>query len=151
MHRSGFEPTTFRFTKQAAISRSLTNTPQCHNTVLQVTCLYKHRCIAKAGQLVGLADCYAVIVLADNATFLLAVNRIAAFRSDSAIITHLTQLVEHQPLNLEVAGSSPTWDKIFPHVCAHFGIHGRCGIVLPRLRLRGQLQNRTALCIVSRL
>ena len=28
----------------------------------------------------GLADCYAVIVLADNATFLLAVNRIAAFR-----------------------------------------------------------------------
>ena len=32
----------------------------------------------KAGRLVGLAYCYAVIVLADNATFLLAVNRIAA-------------------------------------------------------------------------
>ena len=43
-------------------------------------------------------------------------------------------------------GSSPTWDKIFLHVCAHFGIHGRRGIILPRLRLRGrQLQNRTAL------
>ena len=40
----------------------------------------------KAGRLVGFADCYAVIVLADNATFLLAVNRIAAFRSHSAII-----------------------------------------------------------------
>ena len=36
--------------------------------------------ITKAGRLVGLADCYAAIVLADNATFLLAVNRIAAFR-----------------------------------------------------------------------
>ena len=34
----------------------------------------------KAGRLVGLADCYAVTVLADNATFLLAVNRIAPFR-----------------------------------------------------------------------
>ena len=34
----------------------------------------------KAGRLVGLADSYAVIVLADNATFLLAVNRIAALR-----------------------------------------------------------------------
>ena len=38
----------------------------------------------KAGRLVGLADCYAVTVLADNATFLLAVNRITAFRSHSA-------------------------------------------------------------------
>ena len=47
-----------------------------------------HNC--KAGRLVGFADCYAVIVLADNATFLLAVNRIAASRSDSAIITHKT-------------------------------------------------------------
>ena len=40
----------------------------------------------KAGRLVGLADCYAVVVLADSATFLLAVNRIAAFRLHSAII-----------------------------------------------------------------
>ena len=39
----------------------------------------------KAGRLVGFAGCYAAIVLADNATFLLAVNRIAAFRSHSAI------------------------------------------------------------------
>ena len=36
--------------------------------------------VTKAGRLVGLSDCYAVIALADNATFLLAVNRIAAFR-----------------------------------------------------------------------
>ena len=43
----------------------------------------------KAGRLVGLADCYAIIALADNATFLLAVNRIAAFRSHSAIITNM--------------------------------------------------------------
>ena len=48
--------------------------------------LSMYRVTSKAGWLVGLADCYAVIVLADNATFLLAVNRIAAFRSDSAII-----------------------------------------------------------------
>ena len=40
----------------------------------------------KAGRLVGLADCYAVIVLADNATVLLAENRITAFRSYSAIM-----------------------------------------------------------------
>ena len=39
----------------------------------------KNSLVSKAGRLVGLADCYAVIVLADNATFLLAVNRIAAF------------------------------------------------------------------------
>ena len=44
---------------------------------------------SKAGRLVGLAGSYAVIVLADNATILLAVNRIAAFRSHSAIITNI--------------------------------------------------------------
>ena len=42
--------------------------------------------LPKAGRLVGIADCYAAIVQADNATFLLAVNRIAAYRPDSAII-----------------------------------------------------------------
>ena len=40
----------------------------------------------KAGRLVGLADCYAAIVLAGNATFLLAVNRIAANRALFAVI-----------------------------------------------------------------
>ena len=45
---------------------------------------------AKARRLVGLAYCYAVIVLADNATFLLAVSRIAAFRLHSAIISCVT-------------------------------------------------------------
>ena len=43
--------------------------------------------LIKAGWLVGIADCYAVIVLANNATFLLVVNRIAAFRPHSVIIT----------------------------------------------------------------
>ena len=33
----------------------------------------------KTGRLVGLADCYTVIVLADNATILLAANCIEAF------------------------------------------------------------------------
>ena len=103
----------------------------------------------KAGLLVGLADCHAVIVLADNATFLLAENRIAAFRAYAAFMskssTAVAQLADHQPLNLEVVGSSPTWDKYFSYVCAHFGIHGRCGIILSRLWLRGQLQYRTAL------
>ena len=42
--------------------------------------------LIKAGRLVGLADCCAVIAQADNATFLLATFRIAAFWSHSAII-----------------------------------------------------------------
>ena len=45
--------------------------------------------ITKAGRLVGLADCYAAIVLDDNATFLLAANRIAAFRLHSAITANV--------------------------------------------------------------
>ena len=49
-----------------------------------------HDTICKAGRLVGFADCYAVIVLADNATFLFALNRMAAFPSDFAIIAHNT-------------------------------------------------------------
>ena len=34
----------------------------------------------KAGRFVSLVNCYAALVLADNATFLLAVNRAVAFR-----------------------------------------------------------------------
>ena len=34
---------------------------------------------------------------------------------------------------------------IFSYFCAHFGMFGRCGIILPRFRLRRQLQYRTAL------
>ena len=49
--------------------------------------------ICKAGRLVGLADCYAAIVLADNATFLLAVNRIAATRPLSEIILNVIMFV----------------------------------------------------------
>ena len=52
----------------------------------QILCLRDRFVVAKAGRFVGLADCYAVIALADNATFLLVVNRIAAFRSHFAII-----------------------------------------------------------------
>ena len=61
----------------------------------------------------------------------------------------MAQLEEHQPLNHEVVGSIPIWDKTFPHVCALFGIHGRCGIILSRLQLRGQLQNRRALAYTN--
>ena len=39
---------------------------------------------AKAGRFVGWADCYATIVLADNATFLLVINSIVASRQNSA-------------------------------------------------------------------
>ena len=46
--------------------------------------------MAKAGRLVGFADCYAVIALAGNATFLLAENRIAAHRSHSAVMCNVT-------------------------------------------------------------
>ena len=35
--------------------------------------------------------------------------------------------------------------NVFSHVCAHFGICGRCGIILSQFWLRGQLQYRTAL------
>ena len=38
---------------------------------------------------VRLGGCYEAIVLADNATFVLAVNRIAAFRVHSAIIPNV--------------------------------------------------------------
>ena len=38
----------------------------------------------KAGRFVGKASCYAVVVLADNATITLAVNRMVAFRTQSA-------------------------------------------------------------------
>ena len=61
----------------------------------------------------------------------------------------VAQLVEQLLLNLEDVGLTPILDKIFPHACAYFGTHSRCGIILPRLRLRGQLQNRTALNLVK--
>ena len=86
-----------------------------------------------------------VIVLADNAKFSLAVNPIAA---------SFCYCIHQQPwlgwksislLTLRSWVSSPAWDKSFPHVCAYFGIHCRCGIILPLFWLRGQLQNRTAL------
>ena len=53
--------------------------------------------------------------------------------------------LRYQPLTLEVLGLSPTRDKISSHVCAHLGIHARCGIILFRHWMRGQLQDHTAL------
>ena len=44
--------------------------------------------ILRLGGLAGLADCYAVIVQANNATFLLAVNRMVAFHTHAANRPH---------------------------------------------------------------
>ena len=64
----------------------------------------------KAGWFVGLADCYVAIVLADNATFLLAVIRIAAFRLDSAIIAN----VNNRSCGLVGRASAPrSWGRGF--------------------------------------
>ena len=57
----------------------------------------------------------------------------------------MAQLVECQSLQLEIVSSRPTRYKLFPHVCAYFGICSLHGIILPRLQLRGQLQYRTTL------
>ena len=83
-----------------------------------------------AGQLGGLsakAGFYAVVVLADNATFSLAVNRMVAFRTESANQPHnsvkvISQLVEHQALKLEVVVSNPTRDNI-SHMFAPTSTH----------------------------
>ena len=105
---------------------------------------------AKAGRLVGLAYCYAIIVLAENATFLLAVNRIAAYRWHSAII--FNEIISC--LGSAVWASAPqSWGSWFEsHLGADFFTYlsplrhnSRCGIILFRLRLTGQLQYRTAL------
>ena len=42
----------------------------------------------KAGRFVGKAGCYAVVAFADNATFSLAVNRMATFRTQAANRSH---------------------------------------------------------------
>ena len=57
----------------------------------------------------------------------------------------MAQTVEHLPFNHEVLCSILACDKFFSHVCAHFGILGRCGIILSQFGLRRQLQYRTAL------
>ena len=83
----------------------------------------------KAGRFVGKAGCYAFVVLAGNATFSLAVNRMAAFQN-SPQTYHIIPI----PSSAAVV-----------HMVAHDGICGRCGIILSRFRLRGQLQYHTAL------
>ena len=79
-----------------------------------------------------------VKVLAEDAAFLLAVNRMVEFRTDSANQLHKSSatvalLVDHLPQNLEVEGLIPTWERIFSRVCAHFSICGGNGIVLSQL------------------
>ena len=94
----------------------------------------------ETGRFADKAGCYAVIVIADNAKFSLAVNRMTAFCPQSPKWSHsldssaaLVQLVEHLPLNIKVMGSSPTWYKILS-----------CGIILYRFRLIRQLQYHPA-------
>ena len=50
-------------------------------------CWINESFLYKAGQFVGKAGCYAVVASADSATFSLAVNRMAAFR------THFANLI----------------------------------------------------------
>ena len=63
----------------------------------------------KAPLFVGKASCYGVVVLADNATITLAVNRMVAFRTQSAnrplnwlSLATLALPVEHLPHNFLV-------------------------------------------------
>ena len=109
--------------------------------------------LLKAGRFDGLANSYAAIVLADNATFLLAVNRMVAFCTQASNQPHhqppssatVAQPVEQFPHNLEIVGTSPTWDRIFTHACAHLDMCGRRRTILSRFWLRGQLKYHTAL------
>ena len=63
-------------------------------------------------------------------------------RASSAAVA---QPEEHLRHDIEVVGLSPTWNRIFLHVSAHFGMCGWRGIILSRFWLRGQLQYRAAL------
>ena len=69
-------------------------------------------------------------------------------QTDAIILVYsyaaMAQPEEHLRYKHEVVGLSPTWDRIFSHVCAHFGILGWCGIILPRFWLWGQLEYRIA-------
>ena len=55
------------------------------------------------------------------------IPRLFPTQSSAAVIklvAGVAQLVAHQPITSEIVGSIPTWDKIFPHGCTHFGIRG---------------------------
>ena len=70
---------------------------------------------AKAGRFVGKAGCYAVLVLADNATFSLAVNCMAAYRTQPANRSHYTYLCplwhmrseRNYPISVSVERATP--------------------------------------------
>ena len=57
-------------------------------------------------------NCYAVVILADNATFSLAVNRMVAFRTQC----------KNRNWNMIVVGSNPIWDNVF-HMFAPSSTH----------------------------
>ena len=59
----------------------------------------------------------------------------------------MAQLVRHQPLNLEVVGLSLTLDNFF-YMFVPLSAYTVGAEFLSRLRLRGQLQYRTALNII---
>ena len=101
---------------------------------------------AKAGRFVGLANCYAVIVLADNT--ILAVNSMVAFRPQSANRWHYAMLIiccrssagrASAQTSLGHEFKSHLWQVFF--ACLWHTRH------MPELfyRLRGQLKYRTAL------
>ena len=68
--------------------KSLHQSAFCYISTRSIWVL-KSDIILKAGRLVSLAGCYAAIVIADNATFLLSVNCIASLRPHSAIIPNV--------------------------------------------------------------
>ena len=63
----------------------------------------------------GERSCYAIVVLADNATFSLVVKSMAAFSTQAANRSYCitfaaaAQLVENLSQNHDVVGSCPTW------------------------------------------
>ena len=103
---------------------------------------------SKAGRFVSSADCYAAMVLADNATFLLAVNRMVAVCTQAADRSHYTIIISGCRFGRASASGpcdrgfdSHLWHDVF----AHLGICGWSGIILSQFWLRGQLLYRRAL------
>ena len=70
----------------------------------------------RLGGLSAKAGCYAVIALANNATFSLTVNRVVAFRTQSANWPRHYRYPQPTWVyrkSIWIVGSSPTWDRIF--------------------------------------
>ena len=76
-----------------------------------------HALHTKAGRFVGLADCYAAIVLADNATFSLAVNRMVTFLPQSSNRWHYVKLISCCRGSSGTASAHWAWGREFePHL-----------------------------------